>query len=124
MNEGKFILVNGAFLPSEEYRISLQEFQAFLFAEKLRAVRTNFPFFHETLEIIRLKLRIFNCSFPDLTDREGTVLKRQLERTLTKNKLFQGAIFTITFRSLNSKMYYSINSEKFDETDFEMDLIA
>lgn len=120
MNTGKYILVNGTFIPTDEYRISLQESDAFLFAEKIRAVRTNFPFFSETLEIIKLKLLIFNQSFPEFTDRDGSGFKRQLERTLTKNKLFLGAIFTINFRCLNDKLHYTIHAEKFENTDFEL----
>jgi branched-subunit amino acid aminotransferase/4-amino-4-deoxychorismate lyase len=120
MNTGKNILVNGTFIPTDEYRISLQESGALLFAEKIRAVRTNFPFFTETLEIIKLKLLIFNHSFPEFTDRDGSGFKRQLERTLTKNKLFLGAVFTITFRCFNDKLHYTIQAEKFEHTDFEL----
>jgi len=120
MSKGKYILANGTFIPSDEYRISLQESGALLFSEKIRAVRTNFPFFAETLEIIKLKLFLFNQSFPEFTDKGGTGLKRQLERTLTKNKLFLGAVFSVSFYSLNEKIQYSIESEKFEPTDFEL----
>ena len=120
MSKGKYILANGTFIPSDEYRISLQESNALLFSEKIRALRTSFPFFAETLEIIKLKLRLFNQTFPEFTDHGGTGLKRQLERTLTKNKLFLGAVFSISFYSLNETIQYSIVSEKFEPTDFEL----
>ncbi|MDP3644362.1 MAG: aminotransferase class IV [Bacteroidota bacterium] len=120
MNKGKYILVNGIFVLTDEYRISIQESEAFLFAEKIRAVRTNFPFFSETLEIIKLKLLLFNQSFPEFTDRGGAGLRRQLERTLTKNKLFLGAVFTISFRLINEMIQYTIRSEKFEQSDFEL----
>jgi branched-subunit amino acid aminotransferase/4-amino-4-deoxychorismate lyase len=120
MNKGKYILANGTFIPSDEYRISLYESEALLFSEKIRAVRTNFPFFAETLEIIKLKLLFFNQSFPEFTDRGGAGLKRQLERTLTKNKFFLGAIFSIRFYFLNEKIQFSIESEKYEPTDFEL----
>jgi len=120
MSKGKYILANGTFLPAEEYRITLQEMDAFLFSEKIRAIRTNFPFFAETLEILKLKLQLFNHSFPELTDKSGAGLKRQLERTLTKNKLFLGAVFTISFRFLNDTVQYIIESEKIDPADFEL----
>ena len=120
MSKGKYILANSTFIPSDEYRISLQESRALLFSEKIRAVRTNFPFFAETLEIIKLKLFLFNQSFPEFTDKGGSGLKRQLERTLTKNKLFLGAVFSVSFYSLNEKIQYSIESEKFEPTDFEL----
>ena len=120
MSKGKYILANGTFIPSDEYRISIQELDALLFSEKIRAVRTSFPFFAETLEIIKLKLLLFNQLFPEFTDKGGTGLKRQLERTLTKNKLFLGAVFSVSFYSLNEKIQYSIESEKFEPTDFEL----
>ncbi|HAQ19510.1 MAG TPA: hypothetical protein DCR40_09800 [Prolixibacteraceae bacterium] len=120
MNSGQYILVNGTFIPADEYRVSLQESDAFLFAEKIRAVRTNFPFFSETLEIIKLKLLLYNQSFPELTDRGGAGLRRQLERALTKNKLFLGAVFTISFRLINEQVQYTIWAEKFEQSDFEL----
>jgi branched-chain amino acid aminotransferase len=120
MSIGKYILVNGSFIPTDEYRISLQESDGFLFSEKIRAVRTAFPFFNETLEIIKLKLRIFGHSFPDFTSNNGSGLKRQLERTLTKNKHFLGAVFTITFRFADQKVQYSIQSEKLGNTSYEL----
>ena len=120
MSLGKYILVNGSFITTDEYRISLSESEAFLFSEKIRSVRTAFPFFRETLEIIKLKFRIFGHSFPDFTSNDGAGLKRQLERTLTKNKHFLGAVFIIKFRFIQQKIQYSIQSEKLEETSYEL----
>ncbi len=120
MNKGKYILVNGSFVPGEEYRISLSEAEGFLFSEKIRSVRTAFPFFKETLDVIKLKVRIFGQSFADLTANEGSGLKRQLERTLTKNKHFLGAVFIVTFRFSDQKMHYTIQSEKLENTAYEL----
>ena len=120
MSKGKYILVNGSFVPTDEYLISLPESEGFLFSEKIRSVRTTFPFFRETLEVIKIKLRIFGLSFPDFTSNNGSGLKRQLERTLTKNKHFLGAVFTIIFRFVDQKMYFTILSEKIENTNFEL----
>lgn len=120
MKKGKYILVNGTFVPTEDYRISTDETEGFLFSERIRAVRTAFPFFKETLELIKLKFLICSQTFPEFTDRDGAVLKRQLERTLTKNKFFLGAVFTVSFRLVNGVVHYSIQSEKLDDTDFEL----
>ena len=38
--------------------------------EKIRAVRSSFPFFSESIEMIKLKLLIFNQSFPELIENE------------------------------------------------------
>lgn len=118
MSTGKYILVNGSFIPAEEYRLTIEEVNGFLFSEKLRAVRTSFPFFKETLEMIKLKLMLFNQSYPDFTGKDGAGLKRQLERTLTKNKLFMGAVFTLSFYLSGDRLSYSIQSEKHENTDY------
>lgn len=120
MSSGKYTLVNGTFIPTEEYRISQEESDAILFTERIRAVRTAFPFFNETLERIKLELLVFNQSFAEFTDYDGKGLKRQLERTLTKNKQFMGALLTIQFRLLNQKIQYTIQSEKLDTPDYEL----
>lgn len=120
MNEGNFIQVNGSFLPAAEYRISLQESEGFLFSEKIRSVRTTFPFFRESLEMIKLKLLIFNQSFPDLMEREGAELKRQMERTLTKNKHFLGSVLSIRFWVSGLQINYSLQSTKLENTGFEL----
>lgn len=120
MNEGNFILVNGLFLPTAEYRFSLKDSDGFLFSEKIRSVRSAFPFFRETLEMIRKKLVIFNQSFPELTDHNGAELKRQMERTLTKNKQFLGAVLTIRFWISDQKIQYSIQSAKHENIGFSL----
>ncbi len=120
MSIGKYILVNGSFVPTDEYRISFSESAAFLFSEKIRSVRTVFPFFKETLKIIKFQLRIFGHTFPDFTSNDGAGLKRQLERTLTKNKHFMGALFIVSFRFNEQKVQYSIQSMKLENTGYEL----
>jgi len=120
INDGNFILVNGSFISSSEYRISIQESESVLFTEKIRSVRTTFPFFRASLEMIRLKLMIFHQSFPDLLDNEGAELKRQMERTLTKNKHFLGSHLSIRFWFIDQKLNFSIQSFKTDHTGYEL----
>ncbi|HZL11832.1 MAG TPA: aminotransferase class IV [Prolixibacteraceae bacterium] len=120
MSMGKYILINGSFVPTAEYRISLPESEAFLFSEKIRAIRTAFPFFKENLEMMKLKLLIFNLSYPEFTDNDGAGLKRQLERTLTKNKHFLGAALTFTLRFTEQKISYTIQSEKCNPIGYEL----
>jgi len=120
MNNGNFILVNGSFISSTDYRISIQESESILFLEKIRSVRTSFAFFSESLEMIRLKLLIFHQSFPDLLENEGTELKRQMGRTLTKNKHFLGSILSVRFWLSEQKLQYSIQSTKTEHTSYEL----
>lgn len=120
MTAGKYILVNGQFVVTDEFRLTPGEYRQILFSEKIRAVRTAFPFFRETLELIKLKLLIFNQSFPEFTKNEGAELLRQLQRTLTRNKFFMGAVFTVTFSLTASGLKYTIVSEKLPEADYAL----
>ena len=120
INHGNFILVNGSFIPSADYRISIHESEGLLFAEKIRSVRTTFPFFRPTLEMIRLKLLIFHQALPGLMENDGAELKRQMERTLTKNKHFLGAVLSVRFWFFEQKLQYSIQSTKTDHTGYEL----
>jgi branched-chain amino acid aminotransferase len=120
MSKGKYILVNGSFVPTDEYQISLIESEAIHFSEKFRAIRTSFPFFNETLELIKLKLSLYNQSLAEFTDNDGAGLKRQLERTLTKNKHFLGAVLSLTIRFTGQKVYFTIQSEKIESVGYEL----
>lgn len=119
-NDGNYILVNGSFISSADYRISIQESEGLLFAEKIRSVRTTFPFFRPSLEMIRRKLLIFHQAFPDLIENDGAELKRQMERTLTKNKHFLGSVLSVRFWFFEQKIHYSIQSTKTDHTGYEL----
>ncbi|MBV5335418.1 MAG: aminotransferase class IV [Sulfuricurvum sp.] len=120
MSKGKYILVNGSFVPTDEYQISLAESESIHFSEKFRAIRTSFPFFNETLEVIKLKLSLYNRSFAEFTDNNGAALKRQLERTLTKNKHFLGAVLTLTFKFTGQNITFTVQSEKVEPAGYEL----
>lgn len=120
MSAGKYILVNGTFVPTDEYRLSVSECEAIHFSEQFRAIRSGFPFFNQTLDLIKLKLRLYNQSFPEFTKDDGSGLKRQLERTLTKNKHFLGAKLTVILRFCRQTVYYSIQSETTEPIGFEL----
>jgi len=120
MSKGKYILVNGTFVPTEEYQISLGESEALHFSEKFRAIRTSFPFFSETLEVIKLKLNLYNQSFTEFTDNDGAALRRQLERTLTKNKHFLGAVLTLSIKFTGQNITFTIQSEKVEPVGYEL----
>jgi len=120
MKEGSYILINGLFVSAAEYKITLPEAEGLLFTEKIRSVRTSFPFFRESMEIIRFKLLLFNQSCPGLTDNDAAELKRQMERTLTKNKHFLGAVLSVRFWLSEQKLHYSIQSSKTEHSGYEL----
>lgn len=120
MKNGAYILVNGQFISYADYKIKLEEVEGLLFTEKIRSIRTSFPFFKESCEMIKMKLLLFNQSCPDLMDKDGAELKRQMERTLTRNKHFLGAVLSIRFWLSEKKLQYSINSVKTEHSGFEL----
>lgn len=120
MKNGNYIQVNGAFVAFAEYKVSLGEADGLLFCEKIRSIRTSFPFLRENIELIKLKLSVFNQSCPALMDNESAELKRQMERTLTKNKHFLGAILSIRFWLSEQKLQYSIHSIKTEHSGYEL----
>lgn len=120
MTKGNFILVNGSFFPSEDYRISVEESEVPHFSEQFRSIKNSFPFFRPTLDVIKLKLLLFNGSVPELTNEDGAGLKRLMERTLTKNKHFGGAKVTLTFRFSGEKVAYTIQSETTETVGYEL----
>jgi branched-subunit amino acid aminotransferase/4-amino-4-deoxychorismate lyase len=120
MNNGAYILVNGTFMASADFSWSPMSVDNFLFSERIRSVRSVFPLFAETIDSIKLQLRLFNQSFPEFTENEGAGLKRQLERTLTKNKFFLGAVLTIRFWLADQKVQYAISCQKHEKANFEL----
>ncbi|MFY9154002.1 MAG: aminotransferase class IV [Prolixibacteraceae bacterium] len=120
MNFGKYTLVNGTFILSDDYQLSGLDLKALNFTERFRSIRTQLPFFNETLELIRYKLELYNQTFPEFTNNDGAELKRQLERTLAKNKHYLGAILYFTIRFAGNKIHWSVQSEKLSETVFEL----
>lgn len=120
MKEGAYILVNGQFSPFASYKITLEQADGLLFSEKIRSIRTSFPFFRESVEMIKMKLMLFNQPCHELIDKEGAELKRQMERTLTRNKHFLGAILTVRFWISEGQVQYSIHSTKTDHSGYEL----
>lgn len=113
-----FALYNDRIISSDEKLFGLDGFSELLFSERIRAVRNVFPFFTETLQLIQLKLRLFNCAFPPFIQHEGKELKRQMERLLVKNKLFKSALLTILFVRNKNEVSILISAELLEESEF------
>lgn len=120
MTAGKYILIDGALIQAEEFRIGSNELNGLILTEKFRVIRSQIPFFKETLALLNLKLTLFSQSFPEFTANEGNELKRQMERTLTRNKHFAGAVLTLRLYFTPSGKRYSIQSDCCPETGFEL----
>ncbi len=114
-----YILRNGQFILKEELLFLTEETDSFLFTEKLRAVRNLFPFFTQWLEVVRFKCLLFNLPVPEYLTDEAAGLKRQLDRTLVKNKLFNSAILQVRFYLANGQLQWIIFPERLPENDFQ-----
>lgn len=120
MIKGKYILVNGSFIASDEFRITHEESENKLFTISIRSTRTTFPFFGEFIGRLKQTLEIYNKQFEIFTGNNGDELKHQLLRTLTKNKFFLGAVLSLTFQITNDLLTYSLVAHKIDEPDFRL----
>lgn len=116
----QFILKNEKFFIAEERLFQFSDFDTFLFSEKFRAIRNNFPFYQETVSLILLKFRIFNQPVPELLIGNGHELKRQMERLLVKSKLFKSAVVTVHFFMNKEDVDYILSVEAMDITEFEL----
>lgn len=115
-----FILKSGTFIDPAEKLFQYGDFDTFLFSEKIRAIRNNFPFFRETVDLLLFKFMIFNQVVPGILASNGHELKRQMERLLVKNKLFKGAVIQISFFKNNEGVDYILSAEALDVTEFEL----
>ncbi len=113
MKQG-FVLYNGDFFPSEEVLFSGNIFNQFIFSEKIRAVKTHLPFWEEHLRLWEFKFKLFGLPIPKFLNE----LKRQIERTLTKNKLFQNAEISLTFLNQPECIGYLIAAKEFSIPNF------
>lgn len=105
----KFILYNGDFFPEGKKLFDHQPFQNKLFSEELRSIKSQIPFWEEYVRLLIFKFKLHNMDLPLFLQNKGSELKRQIERTLTKNKFFKSAVVVITFLQDQDKTAYLIS---------------
>jgi len=112
-----YILFNGIFHKKEDKLFTADIFEKFLFKEKIRATNCHLLFWEEQIEQINRQFELLHIKESSVTQNGGKELKRQIERNLTKNKLFKDALFTFYFFKNETDTSYMIKAEKITAED-------
>ena len=107
-----YILFNGIFYKNEDKLFTAGIFEKFLFKEEIRANHNCLLFWDEQIKQINRQLKLFQIKKSSSTEKGGAELKRQIERSLTKNKLFKNALVNVYFFRNDSDIEYLIKEEK------------
>lgn len=114
----QFILYNGDFFLEKEKLFDQQYLVNKLFSEEIRSIKSIMPFWKEHLQLLIFKFNLRNIGLPTFLQNEGNELKRQIERSLTKNKLFKSAVVSITIFHNQNKISYLISVVGSDSNKF------
>jgi len=112
-----YILFNGIFYKKEDKLFTADIFENFLFKEKIKASNCHILFWNEEIKQIYKQLKLFNIKKSSIIYNEGKYLKRQIERSLTKNKLFKDALITVYFFKNINDTDYMIKTQKLNFED-------
>ncbi|MGV8136394.1 MAG: aminotransferase class IV [Mangrovibacterium sp.] len=113
-------LVNGQFIKQGEKIFGTEIPEQLLFSDSLRAIRNQLIFWNEHLTLINLQLQLLNRKLPVFIKNEAKELKRQIERTLIKNKLFKSARIDIYLYADNQTISYLVRTSAIDSISYEL----
>lgn len=116
----QYILTDGQFVSPAEKQFTSGILENLLFQEKIRTVRNLIPFWQEHMQSIQFKLDLLNQPSPPFLQNKGKELKRQIERTLVKNKLFKSAIIHLFLFRNESTISYLLKTEMIPSTSYEL----
>ncbi|RKD85955.1 aminotransferase class IV [Mangrovibacterium diazotrophicum] len=103
-----YFLYNGNFHSADETIFSPIALKQFLFEDQLRVIKSRFLFWDEHLQLLQLHFKLFNLKVPAILENEGKELKRQIERSITKNKYFHSTLVRISFFKREKQIDYLI----------------
>jgi len=107
-----YVLFNGIFYKNEEKLFTASIFENFLFKENIRASHCHILFWNEQIKQINKQLELFNIKKSSITQNGDKYLRRQIERSFTKNKLFKDVLVTVYFFKNGTDTGYMIKEEK------------
>lgn len=113
-----FLLIDGQFCHNSEQQFAVSLFEGLIFEEHIRAVRNLMPFWDQHLDLMALKMKLFNQPVPEFLASRGKELKRQIERTLVKNKLFRSALVRIYFIQNENGISCLIKTDAIDAVNY------
>ncbi len=113
-------LIDGKFIKQGERIFGTEISEQLLFTDSIRAIRNQLMFWNEHVALINLQLQLLNQELPVFIKNEAKELKRQIERTLVKNRLFKSARIDIYLYSGNQTISYLIKTRAIDSTSYEL----
>lgn len=116
----QYLLIDGQFYVAEEAQVPAHLLGHLLFAEEIRAVRNELPFWEKHLELFALKLNLLNQPVPAFLQYEGKELKRQIERMLVKNKYFKSAFISFYLFRAAEKFSYILKCRASQSVGYEL----
>ncbi|WP_159519258.1 aminotransferase class IV [Sunxiuqinia indica] len=119
-----FLLNNGQFEQANEKVFPFDFLENVLFCEQIRSVRNLLPFWSEHLQLIELKLRLLGANPAPFLQNNGKELKRQIERTLTKNKFFKSSHIKLYLTRENETIGYVIQANPIESTSFALNTVG
>jgi branched-subunit amino acid aminotransferase/4-amino-4-deoxychorismate lyase len=113
-------LIDGQFIKQGERIFGTEIPEQLLFTDSVRAIRNQLMFWNEHLALINLQLQLLNQELPVFMKNEAKELKRQIERTLVKNKLFKSARIDLHLYTNNQTISYLIRTKAIDSASYEL----
>jgi len=118
--DGAFILTDGHFSKSSDKIFTSDIFEKLLFIEPVRSIRNQLMFWNEHMMLINFHLQLLNRQTPAFLTHDAKELKRQVERTLVKNKLFKSARIDLFFFKNDEKTGYAVKTTAIDSSGYEL----
>jgi branched-chain amino acid aminotransferase len=113
-------LIDGQFVKQGDKIFGTEIPEYLLFTESIRAIRNQLMFWNEHIALINFQFQLLNKELPGFIKNDARELKRQIERTLVKNKLFKSARIDLFFSINNNTISYRIRTIAIDSTFYEL----
>jgi branched-chain amino acid aminotransferase len=114
-----FDLIDGQFIKHGDKIFGTDFPDQLLFIESIRAIRNRLMFWDEHLVLINLQLQLLNQKMPAFMKNDARELKRQIERTLVKNKFFKSAKIDLFLLANDKSISYLVRTGAIDSTSYE-----
>lgn len=115
-----FDLIDGQFIKQGEKAFGTELPEQLLFMESFRAIRNRLMFWDEHQALLSLQFQLLNRVLPEFLKNDARELKRQIERTLVKNKFFKSARIDLYLYSSNKGLSYLVRAKAIDSTAYEL----
>lgn len=115
-----FDLIDGHFIKQGEKVFGTEIAEQLLFTESIRAIRNRLMFWDEHLALMNLQFQLLNRKLPDFMKNNARELKRQIERTLVKNKFFKSAGIDVVLFENNRQISYLTRTRNIDSSFYEL----